>query len=366
MSHGGVGNYLHVLTSRVNKDVFNVLDLSLRKGSTIEPRVPFTLWNKIRRSSHAIKDGLLFERILNKVQIDLIHLNPSIAPTAILRDTVFARKAYKAGIPFVVFFHGWNKEYATKLEETGNIKRLLRAISKAERIFVLALEFKRKLIEWGIEDKRIIIETTMVEDTLLENFNISEKLEEAKSSHKIDILFLSRIIKEKGIYEATDAIHILRQRGLNVNYVIAGDGPEGCAIKNYVKLNDIKTKFTGFVSGKHKKDVFRDADIYIFPSYTEGMPISVIEAMAFGLPVITRPVGGLKDFFEDGKMGYITDSLDPKVYADILEKLILNPELRKQIGRYNHKYAMDHFLSSQVTQRMETNYLDILNARDHR
>ncbi len=66
--------------------------------------------------------------------------------------------------------------------------------------------------------------------------------------------------------------------------------------------------------------------MYLFPTYHEGMPGSVLEAMGYGLPVITRTVGGLPDFFEHEKMGFITESLDASVFADFLEQLVKDPE----------------------------------------
>ncbi len=76
-------------------------------------------------------------------------------------------------------------------------------------------------------------------------------------------------------------------------------------------------RFLGHVSGAAKTQAFRAADIYLFTSLAEGMPNSVLEAMAFGLPIVTRPVGGIRDFFEDGRMGYATDSLDSGDYTEL-------------------------------------------------
>ncbi len=123
----------------------------------------------------------------------------------------------------------------------------------------------------------------------------------------------------------------------------------------YIERSHVKDiNILGYVSGKTKIEAFQKADIYLFPTYYEGMPNSVLEAMAYGLPVITRPVGGIKDFFEDGKMGYLSNSLSPKVIASNIERLIVNPNLANKIGKYNHEYAKRHFGSSQVIQRIES------------
>lgn len=360
---GGVGNYMKSLTSNLSND-FHIYDTTLKKGASIGEVLPETLFRRLQRSICAIKDGVFLRYILNKGQIDIVHLNPSLTYRAIMRDCYFARKTYKAGIPFVVFFHGGDTDYEKRLERTNGVKRLLASFGKAQRIFVLALQFKNKLVEWGFDESKIIVETTMIEDSLMEDFEITKKLRK-KGKDKIRILFLSYIVKTKGIYEAIDSFRILLNKDHNIELIIAGDGLEIKKAKSYIESNNLENiEFKGYVTGKEKKQTYFDSDVYLFPSYTEGMPISVLEAMAFGLPVITRPVGGLKDFFEDGKMGFMTESLEPQVYADYLKELSDNVELRCNMSRYCHEYAMDRFLASRVSKRIENVYLDVINERN--
>jgi glycosyltransferase involved in cell wall biosynthesis len=83
------------------------------------------------------------------------------------------------------------------------------------------------------------------------------------------------------------------------------------------------------------------------------MPTSVLEAMAFGLPVITRPVGGLVDFFENDKMGYLIESLNPLDYAQKIDLLINDIEKANAIANYNMEYAHEYFLASKVARQLE-------------
>ena len=82
--------------------------------------------------------------------------------------------------------------------------------------------------------------------------------------------------------------------------------------------------------------------------------------MAFGLPVVTRPVGGLKDIFVDGQHGYMTESKDPSVIASLIEKIILDDKLWKAMSIAAHKTAMEKFLASKVAKRIEAIYCSIL------
>ena len=104
--------------------------------------------------------------------------------------------------------------------------------------------------------------------------------------------------------------------------------------------------------------------VFILPTYHgEGMPHSVLEAMGFGIPVITRPVGGVIDFFEHGKMGFITESKDPVVLAELIETLVDDAELRREMAIYNFKYTQQRFLSSIVAKRLERIYKDTINEK---
>ena len=83
------------------------------------------------------------------------------------------------------------------------------------------------------------------------------------------------------------------------------------------------------------------------------MPGALLEAMSFGLPVITRPVGGIPDFFINEKMGLLTESLNATDYSQYIEYLIDNPQLVLKISHNNYNYAKKHFMASIVAKNME-------------
>jgi glycosyltransferase involved in cell wall biosynthesis len=116
----------------------------------------------------------------------------------------------------------------------------------------------------------------------------------------------------------------------------------------------------GFVDKAQKTETYKYADIYILPSYYEGMPTTVIEAMAFGIPIITRNVGGLPDFFVNGVHGYITDSKSPDVFAGFIDLMLNNKSLMADIAINNYNYAQQHFLLSKVVKRVEAIFNDVI------
>lgn len=215
----------------------------------------------------------------------------------------------------------------------------------------MASRFRDKLKTWGIT-KPIKLTTTKVDDELIEGFNI-----ESKERDKT-LLFLARIEQEKGIFITLQTFKRIKQMYSDATLLIAGDGSALTGAKEFVEEKDIlDVKFKGYIRGDELKNVFKRSDIYILPTYGEGMPTSVLEAMAFGLAVVTRPVGGMVDFFENGKMGYVVDSMMPSDFTEKVIEILNDKEKIKEISRYNHQFAMEHFLASKVAVRLEESFM---------
>jgi glycosyltransferase involved in cell wall biosynthesis len=235
---------------------------------------------------------------------------------------------------------------------------------RADAFIVLGNEFKNRLRRLGYE-KEVFIHGAPVDDELLDFVHRPPLRCTGDGGRKFKILFLARVEKEKGIYEALEAYRLLKERYPFVSLTIAGDGSHYSRTVQYTRDQQfVDVSFTGYVEGKAKCEVFRQSDAYLFPSYSEGLPLSVLEAMACGLPVVTSAVGGLRDFFEDGAMGFSTESRDPAVLADLLDRLVRDPELCSTISRLNHKYARDHFAAPRVASRLGRIYGRVLNATD--
>lgn len=275
---------------------------------------------------------------------DMVLLNPSLGGTALHRDFFYLRFARLFHKKVSVFIHGFNLDYAAK----ADWKWIAKNLNKAEHIIVLAQAFKDILISKGIE-RPISLSTTKVPDSMIEDFDITDRNGEIKN-----ILFLSRVEKAKGVFEIVQTYSILKKKYPYLKLRIVGDGTALPELRQYVIDKNIDgVTFTGGLRGQAIIDEYKNADFFFFTSYGEGMPTVVLEAMAFGLPVITRYVGGLCDFFEDGKMGRITDSLNPEDFAKLVEPYLQDKELTKNISLYNHRYAKEHFLASKVAKQIE-------------
>jgi glycosyltransferase involved in cell wall biosynthesis len=158
----------------------------------------------------------------------------------------------------------------------------------------------------------------------------------------------------QGIYIAINTFHKVQYYYPNLILNIAGSGSEELNAKQYIDSKGIKNVvFHGFVTGSRKAELFIKNDIFLFPSYREGLPINILEAMYAGLAIITRSVGGIKDFFENGEMGFAIASLDNHSFVDYIKSLINNRALLKKISVFNHDYAKENFVPNLIVGHID-------------
>jgi len=327
---GGVSNYLSILIPRLNRNVtyFNLGLLEEDQGKGAK------LWKLIR-------DLVAFFRIVRNNEFELVHINPSFVPQSLIRDSLLLFLARLYGNKTLVFFHGWDRNFAAGTNQLP--WRLFRnLLLRSDSCVVLAGSFEESLKLWGYNGK-VFREATIIDEDLIK---ASLKKEVSEDNRKVKnyptILFLSRLEKEKGLFEAIECCKILKKTFPELKLVIAGDGAakqEACE----QCIDDSWISFTGYVTGKEKYDLYRQADLYLFPSYREGMPTSVLEAMAFGVAIVSRPVGGLEDFFDETKMGTLVPDFNPGSFAEACDRLLASPDRLREIHNFNSEFANNFF-----------------------
>jgi len=257
----------------------------------------------------------------------------------------------------IVYWHGWQNSYEDKIKKSKIRRNLfLRTYGKVNLSVVLGSVFKQKLLDLGYKAK-VIIGTNSFDDTYLKTDNIKTS---RILTYPIQLLFLSRIKKQKGIYITIDTHQLLLKKGHSIDLTIAGDGNELKPAMKYVDENNFKNiKFTGFLSGIEKHQLLKKSHILLFPSFTEGLPLTIIEAMAYGLPVITRPVGGIPDIIQNGEHGYLTESMQPEDYAALIEIIIKNNKKYEEISKNNISKVKSEFLPESLRNRLIETYNNI-------
>ncbi len=230
---------------------------------------------------------------------------------------------------------------------------------------VLGSVYEEKIRQLGVEDYcTFYTETTVADDTYIKEIDVRQKL---KPHDSINVLFLARILEQKGIYIALDAFRRLKERlgqkqGARTFLNIAGDGSELDKVKAYVQKQGMSDViFSGYVQGREKHDVLTSSHILLFPTfYPEGQPSVNLEAMLYGMPVITRAIAGVPDLLTHGDDGLLTLATDAEVFADFLEQLVRDSALRGKMGWSNHQRALREFVPSQVIPRLLTIYCEAL------
>ncbi|MGM0589765.1 MAG: glycosyltransferase family 4 protein [Bacteroidota bacterium] len=335
---GGVANYFQVIRSYINHDVTYIKRGSYSGNNSI-----------IFKIKRLIKDYIVF--VYNTI-LDggcRVLVNTSLGRKSINRDVWYVLLSKLTGRKVCLFIHGWDIDFEGDLFHKYWMRRKI--ISLCDMYIVLSSEFKNKLLSNGIRAP-IHLLTTLVDEDDIVDIEVGGYSRYKKNNY--NILVLSRIVKEKGVLESVMSYNYLNLDKANIEYIVAGDGPYLPTVREYIAnyaLNNID--IIGYVKGQDKINVFKSADIYLFPSYHgEGMPTTILEAMAFGLPIITTKVGGIADFFEEGKMGLILEDTKPSNIANKVEYLLERPKLMKQMSVYNYNYARENFYASKVANKL--------------
>ncbi|MDE5561024.1 MAG: glycosyltransferase family 4 protein [Bacteroidaceae bacterium] len=171
------------------------------------------------------------------------------------------------------------------------------------------------------------------------------------------ILFSGSLYCSKGYQDLIMAFYFISSTYLEWKLVFAGNGEIEKAKRLVRQLGiEDRVEFTGWVSGEDKAKVFQSASIFCLPSYAEGFPMAVLDAWAYGLPVITTPVGGIPDIAKDGDNMLIFTPGDVDALAAKLELLICDASLRAKISDASRELAATTFNIDRINSQLEAIY----------
>ena len=306
--------------------------------------------NKLYRNIDFILNCLRFIKVVRSY--DVVHVNPTMDFKCFFRDSYFILIAKFFNKKTIVYWHGWHETVENKIKSNYLLERIfIRTFGSVDLVVVLGIIFEKKLRALGTKAK-IVIES----NTANNNFQSPLKPKELFNKNKINILFISRIEKEKGIYIAFETLKYLRKKN-EVQLLIVGIGNELVNAKKYVEINSFKNvQFLGYLTNQSKHECLSNADIMFFPSFNEGMPIVLLEAMLYGLPIVSRNVGGIPDWIINGENGFLTDSKDPECFAEIIDRILNDEHLYKMISENNIKKYYDYFSPEKVSKRLISYY----------
>ncbi|HVL76715.1 MAG TPA: glycosyltransferase family 4 protein, partial [Noviherbaspirillum sp.] len=161
----------------------------------------------------------------------------------------------------------------------------------------------------------------------------------------------------KGTYDLLRAVARVVKTHPDLKLVLAGDGEIERVRREVVRLGlTSHVEVLDWVSGRRKEALLERAAIYVLPSYCEGLPMSVLEAMAAGLPVVTTPVGGVPEAITDGLEGRLVVPGDVDALCEALDALLSQLELRRQMGQAARAKIETTFSATCVLPQLEQLY----------
>ncbi len=172
---------------------------------------------------------------------------------------------------------------------------------------------------------------------------VDSKFFTGKKKHsRIRIVFVGRLIKDKGVQDLLKAV-----KGLKAEVVVVGKGPYESELK---KLGG---RFVGQKDSRSVREILASSDILVNPSYGEGMPTSVLEAGAMGLAVVATDVGGTREIIDDGRNGFLVKAGDVKSLRSKISILIKDAELRGKFGFALQKVVRERFDWDKIVNKLE-------------
>ena len=271
----------------------------------------------------------------------LVHLHSGYG-ASLLRKLMFNVVARSAGCHTIFHIHGgdFDKYYE---RSSMVVKRIIEYfLRNVDAIVVLSNSLEKEIAALSSMRVPIYVVGNPID---VRKYKPVHRSNGQCGTHRL--LFLGSITKAKGVYDIMESVQHLVAQGLKVHVTLAGDREIEQAKQRAKEISaqDI-IELPGWVSESRKLEFLSNADLLLLPSYTEGMPLCVLEAMACGLPIVCTDVGGLADLVAHGENGFVVKPGDVESLTRYTRCLLGDEALRRRMGLNNvakiaHNYSAD-------------------------
>lgn len=312
------------------------------------------------RLANGAKAFLYFVRLLLMRRVALVHCHAAMK-RSFWRKSLFSLTSRMTGVPVVFHLHGSEmKEFVE--EQPVFVKRLIGWILAKQSVVVVLSK------GWSCYVKSISPRANV---KVIPNYVDLPELcsnasgESGNAPGSVEVLFLGLIGARKGVYDLLPAFKDAIAQVPSLRLIVGGNGEIGQAraIAEELRIEN-SVSFAGWVSGEAKEDLLRRAKIYVLPSYNENLPVSLLEAMSWGIPVISTRVGGIPELVRDGVDGLLIDSGDRIALSSAIVELAKNSELRQKMGAEGRFWVEHNFSKPVVLPRLEGIYHSLLSSKD--
>lgn len=271
---------------------------------------------------------------------NILHVH-SASGKSFVRKTLIMRFGRLLGYKVIFHCHGGeSKEYFRRI----GLPKAQKVLNLASAVVVLSQSWKQYFEETFRLDNVHVLYNPII---LPENPVMPE------NTPPLRLLFLGRLGDLKGIFDLIDIIAQNQDRWRGRVFLRAGGDGEVERFQRHIRESGVSdmVEFIGWVSGPVKDMAFSSSHILILPSYNEGLPISVLEGLAFGKPIISTTVGGIPELVEQHTNGILVAPGDRKALAEAIDCYLLNPDLITRHGHASRKKSQS-FCPEQITQQL--------------
>jgi glycosyltransferase involved in cell wall biosynthesis len=260
--------------------------------------------------------------------------------------------------PSIVSFHG--ADVMVDMNKPAYREATLQMLDAVTLVLVRSESLRRALVDLGCDPEKIEVQRTGIP---LEEFPFRQRV--LPNNGEWHFVQAGRLIEKKGLPVTIRAFEIFVRQYLNATLTIAGEGPllrELESLARELKIAE-RVSFTGFVSQEQLREIYYRSHIFLHPSQTgrdgnqEGIPNSMLEAMATGLPVFATEHGGIPEAIEHGVSGVLVPERDEFVLVETLLNAVQDPDLLSRIAYAGANAVRKKFDLQQQAHRLEEIYL---------
>ena len=290
--------------------------------------------------------------VVKEIRPELVYITPNAGGKAFFKDFIVVQMLKSMGCKIIAHYHNKGvSAYQSKWIYNFLYKRFFSNL----KVILLAENLYKDIAKYVKREDVYICPNGIPS-------SCKEEIEARRNNVIPHLLFLSNLLISKGVIVLLDALKILKEKEYTfVCQFIGGETAEINAVQffeevNKRELSDLVT-YVGRKVREEKEAFFRQADIFVFPTYYETFGLVNLEAMEYKLPVISTNEGGIPDIVKDGENGLICEKQNPVSLADCIAKLLDDEELRVKMGSAGHEKFCREFTLDKFENRMR----DILN-----
>jgi glycosyltransferase involved in cell wall biosynthesis len=362
---GGIGYYVYYLSKKLRERGAEITVITRGSaGKTVKkvvngvnvfyvsffPLYPFHVWIH----------GAFVNRLLKSLEpkLTLVNLHSPLPPPI------------KTSLPIITTVHSPSKRLRNvRPREIYDFKSLAdqmqsmfvyppiesKVFNLSTKITTVSLSVAMELKNYGLDPDKITVVGNGVDEKAFAPIQNKRCTEEY-------VLFTGVLRAGKGLFDFVECGRQVCKVRPDVKFVICGSGPFLGKLKEKVRILGLQRQivFTGFADRNRLRKIYQNATVHVIPSYHEGLPSVLLEAMSCGLPVVATNVGGINEVISSGTNGFLVPPKSPKLMAEIILKLLDDCMLRKKIGEAARKTIEKRYTWDKVADNVIKCYEDVL------